>query len=113
MAFSPEHVIDIAEAVRLARYDGAIWSVNSEQMNVNLMRLRTGATIPAHVNAELDVLFAVYEGEGELIVNGETIALGPGVAVVVPRNAQRMLRCWRGPLVFLSVHRQRGGLMPQ
>ncbi|MGB9738118.1 cupin domain-containing protein [Chloroflexus sp.] len=113
MAFSPEHVIDIAEAVRSARHDGAIWSVNSEQMNVNLMRLRTGATIPEHVNAELDVLLAVYEGEGELIVNGEAIALGPGVAVVVPRNAQRMLRCLRGPLVFLTAHRQRGGLMPR
>lgn len=113
MAFSPEHVIDIAEAVRAARHDGAIWSVNSEQMNVNLIRLRTGATIPAHVNAELDVLLAVYEGEGELIIDGETIALGPGIAVVVPRNAQRSLRCGRGPLVFLSAHRQRGGLMPQ
>ncbi len=113
MVFSPENVINTGEAMRTVRHDGAIWSVNSEQMNVNLMRLRTGATIPEHVNADLDVLLAVYEGEGELMVEGTTVALEPGIVVVVPRLARRALRCLRGPLVFLTAHRQRGGLMPR
>jgi quercetin dioxygenase-like cupin family protein len=77
------------------------------------MRLRTGATIPEHINAELDVLLAVYEGEGELIIDEVPIALGPGIAIVVPRNARRAIRCLRGPLVFLTAHRQCGGLMPR
>jgi len=113
MGLPPEHVIDVATIMHTATHDGAIWSVNSEQMNVNLMRLKTGATIPPHVNDELDVLLAVYEGEGELVVNESTVTLAAGIAVVVPRGLQRSLRCLRGPLVFLTVHRRRGGLQPR
>lgn len=113
MGLSPESIVDVAEALRRARYDGAIWSLNSEQLNVNLMRLETGAGIPEHVNGELDVLLAVFEGAGELTVDGEAHALGPGVALVIPRGARRALRSLRGPLVYLSAHRQRGGLMPR
>ncbi|HMQ32442.1 MAG TPA: cupin domain-containing protein [Chloroflexaceae bacterium] len=112
MELTPESMVDVGEALRHARHDGAIWSLNCEQLNVNLMRLSTGAGIPEHSNGELDVLIAVYEGEGELTVEGAAHALGPGVAVVVPRGARRGLRCLRGPLVYLTAHRQRGGLMP-
>jgi quercetin dioxygenase-like cupin family protein len=109
----PEHRVDVADALRHARYDGAIWSLNSEQLNVNLMRLAAGEGIPEHVNGELDVLLVVFEGGGELRVDDERHALGPGVAVVVPRGARRAIRCLSGPLVYFTAHRQRGGLMPR
>jgi quercetin dioxygenase-like cupin family protein len=113
MGFSPEHIVDIAEALRHTRYDGAAWSLNSEQLNVNLMRLSAGAGIPEHVNAELDVLVAVFEGEGEIRVDGAAHPLAPGVALVVPRGARRSISCARGPLVYLTAHKQRGGLVPR
>jgi quercetin dioxygenase-like cupin family protein len=113
MGLPPESVVDVAEALRHARYDGAIWSLNCEQLNVNLMRLSAGEGIPEHVNGELDVLLVVFEGAGELIVDGESHDLGPGLALVVPRGARRGLRCSKGPLVYLTAHRQRGGLMPR
>ncbi len=113
MGLSPEGIINVAEALRHARYDGAIWSLNCEQLNVNLMCLSAGQGIPEHINAELDVLLAVFEGEGELMVDGEPHALGPGVILVVPRGAARAIRCRKGPLVYLTTHRQRGGLMPK
>jgi quercetin dioxygenase-like cupin family protein len=113
MTLTPEQIVDVAEALRHARYDGAIWSLNCEQLNVNLMRLSAGEGIPEHVNGELDVLLAVFEGEGELRVDGESHALGPGVALVVPRGARRGITCRRGPLVYLTAHKQRGGLMPK
>jgi quercetin dioxygenase-like cupin family protein len=112
MPFTPEHHVDIAEALRHAGYDGAIWSLNCEQLNVNLMRLSSGAGIPAHVNNDLDVLIVVFEGTGELQVDATTQALGPGIALVVPRGARRAIRCIQGPLAYLTAHRQRGGLMP-
>ncbi len=112
MELPPENMADVGELLRHARHDGPIWSLNCEQLNVNLMRLSTGAGIPEHTNDALDVLLAVYEGEGELVVEGATHRLGPGVVVVVPRGARRGLRCLRGPLVYLTAHRQRGGLMP-
>jgi mannose-6-phosphate isomerase-like protein (cupin superfamily) len=107
-----ENMIDAAEALRSASYDGAIWSVNAPQMNVNLMRLSAGAGIPEHVNAELDVLLVFLEGEGELVCAGEGREVGPGIAAVIPAGLARSLRCTRGPLVYVSCHRQRGGLMP-
>jgi quercetin dioxygenase-like cupin family protein len=112
MPFTPEHRVDVAEALRHAAYDGAIWSLNAEQLNVNLMRLSSGAGIPAHVNNELDVLIVVFEGIGELQIDNLSQPLGPGIALVVPRGARRAIRCIQGPLAYLTAHRQRGGLMP-
>lgn len=62
MPLSPEDLVDVAGVLRHARYDGAIWSRNSEQLNINLMRLSAGARIPEHSNEELDVLLVIFEG---------------------------------------------------
>lgn len=112
MGLPPENHVDVAEALRHAQVDGPIWSLNAEQLNVNLVRLGAGATIPAHVNGELDVLIVVLEGAGAATVDGEASPLGPGIVLLVPRGAERAIRCTRGPLVYLTAHRQRGGLMP-
>lgn len=112
MALSPEQRVDVAEALRHAGYDGPIWSLNAEQLNMNLLRLSTDEGITEHVNGELDVLLAVFEGAGVLTVDGEAHDLGPDVIVVMPRGTRRGIRCLRGPLVYLTAHRQRGGLMP-
>lgn len=113
MGLPPENIIDIAASLRHAASDGPIWSVNSEQLNVNLLRLPTGDGIPAHVNAELDVVLVVFEGDGELTVDGQTYPLHAGRAVIVPRGATRAMRCTVGPLVYLTCHRRRAGLMPR
>lgn len=112
MALSPENRVDVAEALRHAHYDGPIWSLNCEQLNVNLVRLSPGEGIAEHVNGELDVLLVVFEGGGELRVDGAAHTLAPGVVVVVPRGARRAISCIKGPLVYLTTHRQRGGLLP-
>lgn len=112
MVLPPEQIANVAQALQHARSDGPFWSVNCEQLNVNLLRLSAGQGIPEHVNDELDVLLAVFEGMGELVVDGDAHPLGVGTVVVVPRGARRSLRCAAGPLVYLSTHRQRGGLMP-
>jgi len=112
MALPPEHLIDLAEALRQAGNNGPIWSVNSEQLNINLLRLPTGDGVAAHANTGVDVVFVIFEGTVELTVDGENYALGPGRAVVVPRGATRALWCTAGPLVYLTCHRRRAGLMP-
>jgi mannose-6-phosphate isomerase-like protein (cupin superfamily) len=105
-------MIDVGAVLRRAGADGPIWSINSEQLNVNLLRLRTGDGIAEHVNSEVDVVLVIFEGAGELIVDGETYPLGPGIATLGPRGARRALRCSAGPLVYLTCHRRRAGLMP-
>ena len=112
MGLPPENIIDIGTSLRQASNDGPIWGVNSEQLNVNLLRLPAGDGIAAHVNTELDVVLVVFEGSGELTVNDVVYPLRAGRAVVVPRGATRAIRCTAGPLVYLTCHRRRSGLMP-
>jgi mannose-6-phosphate isomerase-like protein (cupin superfamily) len=111
MGLPPENVIDIAASLRQATSDGPIWSVNSEQLNVNLLRLPTGDGVAEHVNGEVDVVLVIFEGSGDLAVDGEIYSLGPGRVLVVPRGATRAMRCTAGPLIYLTCHR-RAGLMP-
>jgi quercetin dioxygenase-like cupin family protein len=112
MPLPPENLIDIANALRQATGDGPIWSVNSEQLNVNLVRLPSGESIADHVNSEVDVLLVVFEGQGELTVDGESSRLAAGMAALIPSGRSRALRCVRGPLVYITCHRRRPGLMP-
>ncbi len=112
MGLPPENVIDIAASLRQASNDGPICSVNSEQLNVNLLRLLTGDGVVEHVNNEVDVVLVIFEGSGDLTVDGVTYPLGPGRVLVVPRGATRAMRCRAGPLVYLTCHRRRAGLMP-
>lgn len=112
MPLPPEYLIDVAEVIRRASDDGPAWSINSEQLNVNLVRLSSGATIAEHINREVDVLLVVFEGAGELVVEGETTRLAAGRAALIPVGRARALRCTSGPLVYLTCHRRRAGLMP-
>jgi quercetin dioxygenase-like cupin family protein len=112
MTMNPENLIDVAATLRQVAHHGPIWSVNSEQLNVNLVRLPTGDAVAEHVNREVDVLLVVFEGAGELIIAGEQYPLGPGRAVVIPIGVARAIQCTVGPLVYLLCHRRRAGLMP-
>ncbi len=112
MGLPPENSIDIAAALRNAANDGPIWSVNSEQLNMNLIRLPTGDGIAEHVNNEVDVALVVFEGSGQIVVDGAEYSLHAGQALVLPRGAKRAIRCTAGPLVYLTCHRRRAGLMP-
>jgi mannose-6-phosphate isomerase-like protein (cupin superfamily) len=112
MSLPPENILDIAAALRQATTDGPIWSVNSEQLNVNLLRLPTGDGVAAHVNSEVDVVLVIFEGSGEITVDDVSYPLAPGRVVMVPRGVLRAMRCTAGPLVYLTCHRRRAGLMP-
>jgi quercetin dioxygenase-like cupin family protein len=112
MGLPPEHALDIASALRQAATNGPIWSVSTAQLNVNLLRLSAGDGIAAHVNNEVDVVIVVFEGHGELAVDGVAYPLEAGRVVVVPQGASRALRCTAGPLIYLTCHHRRAGLMP-
>jgi quercetin dioxygenase-like cupin family protein len=112
MGLPAENLIDIGAALRHAGNDGPIWSVNSEQLNVNLLRLPTGDGVAEHVNDQVDVVIVVFEGNGELTVDGAAYQLRAGRVLVVPRGVRRGMRCTAGPLVYLTCHRRRPGLMP-
>ena len=105
-------IIDQRALLLGAKHDGPIWSLNSEQLNINLLRFSTGEGIPPHINDEVDVLLIIVEGEGMLTLGDEEHQLHAGAAVLIPRGGRRAIRCTSGTLAYLSCHRRRGGLMP-
>lgn len=105
--------VNIQTVLESTDKNGPIWSVSSTQLNANLLRLSTGEGIPLHVNTEVDVVFVIFEGRGQLTVNDEVHELAQGKIFFVPQGTARMLRCTGGPLVYLTCHRRRAGLMPR
>jgi quercetin dioxygenase-like cupin family protein len=105
-------IIDPCTLLLDATHAGPIWSLNSEQLNINLLRFGTGEGIPPHANNEVDVLLVIVEGEGMLMFGDEEHQVHAGAAVLIPRGTRRAIRCTSGTLAYLSCHRRRGGLMP-
>jgi quercetin dioxygenase-like cupin family protein len=105
-------IIDSRALLLGAKHDGPIWSLNSEQLNINLLRFSTGEGIPPHINDEVDVLIIIVEGEGALTLGDEERPIRTGEAALIPRGARRAIRCTSSALAYLSCHRRRGGLIP-
>ena len=104
---------DLREVAAAATGQGAVWRLtDSPDLHANVVRLAPRSVIEPHYNPDLDVLFVGVAGEGTLEVDGRELRLGPGVLVVVPRNATRSVRAGEQALVWLSVHRRRPPLQP-
>jgi quercetin dioxygenase-like cupin family protein len=105
-------IFDPRALLMSATHTGPIWSLNSEQLNINLLRFGTGEGIPPHINNEVDVLIVIVEGEGALTLGDEERPIRAGEATLIPRGVRRAIRCTSGALAYLSCHRRRGGLLP-
>jgi quercetin dioxygenase-like cupin family protein len=105
-------IIDLCALLQGAKHDGPIWSLSSEQLNINLLRFGAGEGIPPHINDEVDVLIVLIEGTGTLTLGDDDRPIRAGEAAFIPRGARRAIRCTSGILAYLSCHRRRAGLMP-
>jgi uncharacterized cupin superfamily protein len=92
---------------------GPLWGMASSDLNATLLAWPPGRGVDAHVNAELDVLVVVLEGDGSAIIDGQAHALAPGSAILIPRATRRAITAGDGGLRYLSVHRRRGPLQIQ
>jgi quercetin dioxygenase-like cupin family protein len=99
-----------AAAMNLA---GAVWSLGSADLNLNLMRFADGDGVEAHINAELDVVGLVVAGEGVLELDGQRERLCAGDFFFIPKGTRRALHAGAGDFSYLTCHRRRPGLMPQ
>jgi|HigsolmetaAR201D_1030396.scaffolds.fasta_scaffold26961_1 quercetin dioxygenase-like cupin family protein len=105
-------VLSLAALLEQEQREGPIWSLNSEQFNMNVLRFRAGEGVAEHVNEGLDVVGVVIEGSGILLVDGEEFPLEQGQLFVIPRGSRRALRSTSESFAYFSCHRRRAGLMP-
>jgi mannose-6-phosphate isomerase-like protein (cupin superfamily) len=93
---------------------GALRSLESADLDVNLVRFVDGRGVERHVNREVDVLLVVLSGSGVLETTEEQVALTAGQAALIPKGIERGIRSAEdGALVYLTVHRRRARLMPR
>lgn len=64
--------------------------------------VEAGAATQRHFHRESEEIYYVVEGEGELELDGERAAIGPGAAVLIPPGAWHEIRASEaGSLRFL------------
>lgn len=105
-------VVDLAALARAGAAPGAAWSIQSDDLNVNLVVFPNGEGVEGHVNREVDVLIVAIAGDGILEVDGVHRPLRAGQAVIVPKGARRAIRSASDPFAYLTCHRRRAGLWP-
>ncbi|HET8991381.1 MAG TPA: cupin domain-containing protein [Acidimicrobiales bacterium] len=110
---SPEPLA-LAALVEGATGSGVVWALpRGGGVNVNLVRLDSGEAIGEHVNHVVDVVLLGVAGTATVSVDGREVALGPGDLLVVPAGARRAIAARESTVGYLSLHRERGGLMPR
>ena len=106
-------VIDLGALARAAGTAGAVWTHQSEDLNVNLLVFPAGEGVATHVNTDVDVLLVGVAGEGVVEIEGTRRLLRAGQALVIPKGASRATQSSSGLFAYLSCHRRRAGLWPK
>ena len=99
--------VDLASLAAGGTHSGALWRLDGEDLQANLVRLDRGDRIEPHRNDEVDVLMVVVHGRGELTVDGEVQQLAPMAIAHLPKGTVRAIGAVDGPLAYLSIHRRR------
>jgi quercetin dioxygenase-like cupin family protein len=105
-------VLDLAERLA-AGGKGAILGLETEDLDINLVRLNAGSGVDRHTNREVDVLMVVVDGEGIIEANGTEYPVKTGQAIMIPKGTERAVRSpGDAAFAYLSLHRRRRKLWP-
>lgn len=89
-----------------------VWQPATDDLHMNVLVLRAGEEIAPHVNQVLDVVVTCLHGSGTIVVDDERAYVVPGSIVVIPQGKYRHIEAGERGMVYTTVHRKRGGLMP-
>ena len=106
-------MVNLAALARSVIAPGAIWTRQSEDLNVNLLVFASGEGVAEHVNSEVDVLLVGIAGTGAVTVDGTRQIATAGYAMVIPKGTNRGIQSMSDPFAYLTCHRRRGGLWPR
>jgi quercetin dioxygenase-like cupin family protein len=107
-----EVMADLASLTRAASAQGAAWTHQSEDLDVNLLVFASGQGVAEHINTEVDVLLVGIAGAGAVTIDGTRHILSAGQALVIPKSARRSTEGVSAPFAYLTCHRRRAGLRP-
>jgi quercetin dioxygenase-like cupin family protein len=108
-----ERIVELAALARAATAPGAVWTHQSEDLNVNVLVFASGQGVAEHVNDEVDVLVIGIAGAGTVTIDGAHQILRAGHAILIPKGANRGIRSTSDSFSYLTCHCRRGGLWPR
>ena len=89
-----------------------VWQPATDDLHMNVLVLRAGEEVPPHVNRVLDVVVTCLQGSGTITVDAAHVAVAPGSIVLISQGTYRHIAAGQQGMVYTTVHRKRGGLMP-
>lgn len=89
-----------------------VWQPDTEELHMNVLVLRAGEQIDKHINQVLDVIVTCLRGSGTITINREQIDVESGSIVLIRQGSERVIQAGADGMVYTTVHRKRGGLMP-
>jgi len=100
-------VVNIQHLSAAAAGNGAQWTYESDDLDMTLLSWTAGQEVAPHVNTEVDVLVLVLAGSANITVAAHTYRVGAGEMVLIPKGAERAIRCATERVSYLSIHRRR------
>lgn len=88
------------------------WQPETDDLHMNVIVLRPGEQIGEHINQTLDVVVTCLRGSGTIAVDQDRIDVEPGSIVLIRQGARRDIQAGNDGMVYTTVHRKRGGLIP-
>ena len=81
-------------------------TVGAEQMIVTVVEVLPGGSTPPHKHGpEVEVVYFVLEGKGEVVSDREKKIVGPDAGIFFPSGSKHGIRnTGRGKLRYLSIH---------
>jgi quercetin dioxygenase-like cupin family protein len=99
--------VDLTGLAAAGNRPGALWRLDGEDLQANLIRLGLGDRIQPHRNDEVEVLMVVVAGRGDFTLDGQVHPLAPMALGHVPKGTVRAVVAVDEPLAYLAVHRRR------
>lgn len=89
-----------------------VWQPDTDDLHMNVLVLRAHEQIDPHVNQLLDVIVTCLRGSGTITMDDAQVDLEPGSIVLIRQGMNRVIQAGTNGMVYTTVHRKRGGLMP-
>jgi mannose-6-phosphate isomerase-like protein (cupin superfamily) len=95
-------VASIASAEPFTTKDGSTIRElhHTEEQSLAEARLEPGQATERHYHARTEEIYFLVDGQGRMEIDGDTRAVGPGDAILIPAGARHQIRA-QTPLRFL------------
>jgi mannose-6-phosphate isomerase-like protein (cupin superfamily) len=101
------HFIDMARKAGEDSGQGALWGVESHDLDCTLVAWPKGEGVTKHTNEEIDVVMIVMEGRALVELPGKDQQLMEGQLLLIRKGTSRRIEALSERLVYLNVHKRR------